>query len=241
MKERDRLCVSLTLNVLIFALEVFAIIVSIFEYGGASFLVYYTQESNVLLALACFLTAREELGELRRAVPGSPGSTAEGSALPRAGHSTAVRTLKYAATCCTTITLLVVLTPLVIGIDNFTGGTREIGMFAAVSRVLLHDSAVFMHLLCPVLALVSLFAFERERCAHLCFGAVLWAELPTALYAAVTTPLNIARVIYGPYFFLHVYEQPVWQSVMWCALIVGGGFVTDLIIWTLLKVRRKSS
>lgn len=224
MQNRDRLCFSLALNTLTAALEALALVVSFFEFGGLSFLINYTQESNILLAVSCAFTARG----VRRILAG------RADCVPLR-----VRTLKYVSVCCTTITFLVVLTPVVLGMDGMTGGSANGDTAGAVSRVFLQNSGVFMHLICPLLALVSLFAFERSDTPPLPFTAVLWAAFPTVLYAAVTTCLNAARVLYGPYFFQHVYEQSLSKSVMWCSLIVGGSILTDVCIWALLFLPRK--
>ncbi len=66
----------------------------------------------------------------------------------------------------------------------------------------------------------------------------LFALTPTILYAAVAVTLNIAKVMDGPYPFLHVYEQPVYMSIIWFAAILGGAY---FMAWLLLKANKKCS
>jgi hypothetical protein len=42
----------------------------------------------------------------------------------------------------------------------------------------------------------------------------------------------------GPYPFLHVYEQPVYMSIIWFAAILGGAY---FMAWLLLKANKKCS
>ena len=47
----------------------------------------------------------------------------------------------------------------------------------------------------------------------------LKALIPTLIYAVIAIALNLARVIYGPYVFLKVYEQGVLMTFVWIVLI----------------------
>lgn len=58
---------------------------------------------------------------------------------------------------------------------------------------------------------------------------------PTIIYAIISTSLNIAKMMHGPYSFLYVYEQPIWMSVMYVFLIIG---IAYLIGWGLWKISR---
>ena len=44
-------------------------------------------------------------------------------------------------------------------------------------------------------------------------------------------PEYIAKVIEGPYPFLYVYKQPVYMSVLWCVIILGGAYLIALLLW----------
>lgn len=116
--------------------------------------------------------------------------------------------LRYYATCCLTITFLVVVFVLAPMLEDFT-----------LWRLLTKGSMLYQHLLCPVLAIVALTVLERD--GRLTRRDIALSLIPTALYALVTVPLNIAKVLHGPYPFLLVYEQPVWASVLWVFVIFG--------------------
>ena len=72
--------------------------------------------------------------------------------------------------------------------------------------------------------------FERHKINGLKdnFRAVYF----TIAYAIVFITLNILKVYEGPYPFLMVYKQPVYMSIIWFILIVGGAFgIGKLIMW----------
>lgn len=98
-------------------------------------------------------------------------------------------------------------------------------------------SSFYHHLLCPVLAFISYLIFEKEDVPTKKDAFI--AMLPTLFYAIVTTSLNVAKVIVGPYPFLHVYEQPVWMSVMFFITIPLGGYgIAVLLRWIKNKVNQ---
>ena len=100
---------------------------------------------------------------------------------------------------------------------------------------MLEGSGLFMHFVCPVLALVSFICFEE---IPLKFSHTVCAIVPTLIYAAVLFVLNIASVLVGPYFFLHVYEQSVLASVGWTFVVIGGNYLMSVGIWA--ASRKKS-
>ena len=103
------------------------------------------------------------------------------------------------ATSCLLLTFLTVV--FVLAPMNGEGGLY---MLLCTSSMLYH------HLLNPMAALLSYLLLEREP--HLPRSDVRWALLPTLAYAAVILPLNILRVIVGPYPFFEVYHQPVYSA-----------------------------
>lgn len=88
----------------------------------------------------------------------------------------AILVLKYISTCAVTVTLLTVLA--------FLGPT--IGY-----RLLLTGPDLWLHLVCPVLAIVSLLAWDKPRMG---IGAVLLGALPVAAYGL----LYLYKVILAP-------------------------------------------
>lgn len=155
---------------------------------------YYTQDSNILGLIACLIYAGYTIAALRR-----------GESCPPVW----VKRLKYIATCCLMVTFIVVITVLAPTMGGY--GT------------LLFDGAMlYHHTLCPLLALLGLLLFEGEP--KLERRDALYALIPTALYAIVAIILNLLHVIDGPYPFLKVNSQPVWMSIMWAAVILGGAY-----------------
>ena len=70
---------------------------------------------------------------------------------------------------------------------------------------------------------------------------VRWALLPTLAYAAVILPLNILRVIVGPYPFFEVYHQPVYVSVLWAVGLLGVNYLYAWLLWHLGGGRPRSA
>ena len=64
----------------------------------------------------------------------------------------------------------------------------------------------------------------------------------TLIYAAIFITLNILKVYEGPYPFLMVYKQPVYMSIIWFILIVGGAFgIGKGIMWVKNKQENRTS
>ncbi len=116
--------------------------------------------------------------------------------------------LFHAATSATTVTFLVVVFVLS-------------WMVGDIVYVLTAGSMLFTHTLCPLLAIATHCIFAPK-----CFTkkTARRAIAFTAVYAAVVIPLNIFRVLYGPYPFLYVYEQPIWASFLWIVGIFAGAY-----------------
>lgn len=132
-----------------------------------------------------------------------------------------VNVLSYSAICTTTVTLLVVLFVLS-------------WMVGDLVWILTSGSMIFTHTLCPILAIVMFIFFAPERLKK---SDALLALMPTIAYAIVAMIMNIARLWYGPYPFLLVYEQPIWASIAWSFGILMGayGIARALLIPNLKK------
>ena len=88
-------------------------------------------------------------------------------------------TLKYIGTAAVTVTMLTVLLFLA---PSFGKGAL---------KVLLSGTDLFMHLITPLLALVSFCVFERQR---MTFYESLWGLLPVLLYG----PLYLYKILFAP-------------------------------------------
>lgn len=100
--------------------------------------------------------------------------------------------------------------------------------------MLYRGSMLYQHTLCPILSVVSFFVLEPD--SKLSKSDIKKALLPTLLYAGVAILLNLARVIEGPYFFLMVYAQPWYMSVLWCGIVLGIAWLLAAAVWKLHNV-----
>lgn len=212
-KFRDvcRRMLSIALNLFVLCAEPIALPLS-WEMGQAQIFTYYTEDSNIFAAAVCTLVA---LWQLRCIFTGGE--------LP-----VWLKKLKFMATSClllTFMTVVLVLAPMV----------GEGGLYL----LLWTSSTRYHHLLNPLAALFSYLLLEREP--HLPRSDVRWALLPTLAYAAVILPLNILRVIVGPYPFFEVYHQPVYVSVLWAVGLLGVNYLYAWLLWRLGGGRPRSA
>lgn len=208
--EVCRRVLSIVLNLAVVLMEPVAIRMS-WEAVGSQTFTFYTENSNVFSAVICLLVV---LAQLRGLVTGRP--------LPRW-----VKTLKFIAACCLTMTFLTVVLVLAPYYPEQGG----------VVFLLTESSMLYHHLLNPLCVFVSFVFLERDpklpaRCIPL-------ALMPTVLYGSVALWANIRRLIVGPYPFLMVYEQTPAQSVLWCAVILAMNLFCAWLVWRLGGNRRK--
>ena len=208
MKKNTALLAAITVNGLIILLEAIGLALSLGDHGAGMFQ-YYTQDSNYF---ALFASILYEVFAFRRLSAGKP--------VPRA-----VTTIRYMATACLMLTFFVVLFVLI----------PMSGIESAVP-MLTRGSMLYHHLLCPILAAVSFLFFERDEGPAR--SEIALAMIPTGVYAIVLIVLNITKTVYGPYPFLHVYEQPVWMSAVWVVVILG---MALLFAWALWFFRSKAA
>lgn len=193
------------------AVVVFGIIGDCMESGrdGWGMLVFYTVDSNMLAQLACLISGIFEIRCCRDATQRPPRWSV---------------VLLYCAACCMTVTFIVVVLVLAPMMGGFPAGYYN---------MVLAGPFLFQHLLCPVLTVVALFAVRASGAPDLMPHAPRWALLPTVVYAVAAIVANLAGAIVGPYPFLRVYAQPVWQSVLWCCLILGFAWLIAGILYVL--------
>ena len=161
---------------------------------------YYTQNSNYFALIVSAAFLIVACRPVNRGKP-TPGWLAIG---------------RFIATCLLTVTFAVIV--LILSPPYGWAGFRF---------TLFTGANIFFHLLCPVLSFVSFFLFEERPRGR---SAVPLAVVPTAIYAAVSVSLNIAKVWHGPYAFLYVYEQPVWQSALYAVIILGGAGLSAFLL-----------
>lgn len=131
-----------------------------------------------------------------------------------------VSILKYSATLSMTVTFLVVafiLTPML--------GFKDIFVW-----IFFTGSNLFYHTLCPIIMFISFVFYEKHDIKG--FRDTFRAMYFTMIYAVIFIALNILKIYEGPYPFLKVYDQPVYMSIIWFILIVGGAFgIGKGIMW----------
>lgn len=93
---------------------------------------------------------------------------------------------------------------------------------------------LFLHFVCPVLLLVIYLIYDKKN--KLTKKDMMLANMLTFVYGAIMVPLNIIKVIEGPYPFLMVYKQSIFMIIIWLIVIVGG---TTLLGFLLYKIKKK--
>jgi hypothetical protein len=128
--------------------------------------------------------------------------------------------LKFTATCILMVTFLVVIFVLA---PIMNGGYVVF---------LLYGSMLYQHLLCPIVLFVSYVFLEKHNITN---KYLYYSLITTIIYAIVSVILNILKFINGPYPFLHVYNQPVFVSILWIIGILGGAYLIALSIKEITK------
>lgn len=132
---------------------------------------------------------------------------------------------KFTATVSITLTLLVVLTIL-----SWTMGGLSHMMFDGVF--------LFHHTLCPILSIITYLFLEPYDIREEKFFRKSVSF--TILYAEILIFLNIFKVVEGPYPFLMVYKQPIYMSILWAILILGGTFgIAHLLRYFHFKIQTR--
>lgn len=208
--QKKRCILAIGIDFLIVFYGILGSVIEIYE-NGFIMLSYYTVLSNIFISMACMLDIVYQIRELK-------GKT----------NFSWIKHIKYFATCCMTITFMVVffiLAP--------AGGIQE------YIRSFFEGPLKYQHTLCPVLSVVSFFVIDTYQ-NDLGKKEVFASLTPTILYAVVSTSLNIAKVMYGPYPFLYVYEQPLGLSLFYVVLIIGIAYFIGWALWKISWQIKKS-
>lgn len=231
--QKKTLIAALICNAAVVLMEIVGVVLSIGRHGQNMFL-FYTQDSNIFAGISSLIFCICAVSLLVRKA---------GYIVPKW-----VKILRYLSTCVLMVTFLVVVLILA---PSIAGSSVEELSFSMVKELnvdhtfsiveaykimMLYNSMLFHHFLCPVLSLISFVLFEREPECGL--RVTLLAMIPTVVYAAVLIPLNIARVVTGPYPFLMVYNQSVTASILWCIGILGFAYLIALGVWALNRKRK---
>ena len=143
--------------------------------------------------------------------------------------------LKYMATCSLAVTFLVVIFVLAPMYSDYYSSLGK-----SYAALLFGGSNLFMHFLCPVIAIFTVLFFDPSLdSSEKLFNkkptpviAAFIAVILTVIYAIITLTLNITGDLTGPYPFLMVHSQPVWASCLWVIAIFALAY---LIAWILAR------
>lgn len=209
--QKKRSMLGIIIDIVIIIFGIWGSYVEIYE-NGMIMLSYYTVESNLFISLACMLDLVYQI-----------------SVFKQKERSPWIKDMKYLATCCMTITFMVVLFILAPA-----GGIPE------YIRMFFEGPLKYQHTLCPILAVFSFFVVDAYQ-NDLKKNKILLSLTPTVLYAVISTSLNIAKIMYGPYAFLHVYEQSIGMSVFYVVLILGIAYAIGFFLWKISSLIRKQN
>lgn len=202
--KRSFLLAAAICNSVVVLLELGAVASDFLTHNTQAF-VYYTNDSNYLSCIVCFLCALFEFKSVRR-----------GTQVPYV-----IKVLKFVSTCCLMLTFTVVVTILVPA-WNSTGVNGFVKMFGSYQMFV-------RHFLCPAVTFASFVFLEKDF--SFSKGAIFYGELPTVLYAGITIVLNALYVIDGPYPFLRVHNQSVAMSFVWGIAIIGLSLFLSWLVW----------
>ena len=128
-----------------------------------------------------------------------------------------VQLLKYSSTLSVFITFLVVVFVLY-PMYNFN-----------FQFLFLDGPNLYMHVLCPVLALISFIFFDSNEIEN-SLKNNLRSLYFTIIYAIILISLNILNVVSVPYPFLKVNQQSPLMSVFWIVLILGSALILSKVL-----------
>lgn len=134
--------------------------------------------------------------------------------------------LKYTATVALTVTFLVVVFVLA-PMDNFN-----------YKFYLIDKSMLYIHLLCPILTVVSFILFEEHRISGI--KDIIKTLYYTLVYSVVLIILNLACIVDGPYPFLRIRKNSLLCSIMWFLIMVFVAFIVAFVIEKLKQKNKKS-
>jgi len=185
---------------------------NIWKGTGKRMFIYYTQDSNILAMIICAVSVIATVlcllwGKER------PGW---------------IRRIKHIAASCLAVTFIVELFVLIpMACRNISDLPRQlrIGM--------LDGEMLYMHTLCPLLMIFSFLFLEPGGKMR---SNVYIALIPTMIYGGVSLYMNYIHAYIGPYPFLHIYIQPVFMTVVWMIVIMGGAEMIALGLYALNRL-----
>ncbi|MDE6312163.1 MAG: hypothetical protein K2M46_00810 [Lachnospiraceae bacterium] len=196
MKKMQKRCavVGIVLDVLILVWGIWGSFLEIYHYTFGM-LAYYTTLSNLFISLGCVFHLIYQLKKF--------------GGREKTGW---MQYMKYFGVCCMAITFLMVFLVL-----------APLGGEGGYYRYLWQGPLKYQHTICPLLAMVS-FVLLDSREVRITKAMMRASMIPTVLYAVFSVTCNVLKVMHGPYPFLYVYEQPIYQSILWGILILAAAY-----------------
>jgi hypothetical protein len=211
---RNKMFFALGINLLIIVFEIVALIQTV-SFDPSGYFTYYTQDSNLLAwatSLIFIVTMLIQFFVYKK------------SEIP---HWLSI--LKYVSTTCLALTFIVVITVL--------GPIYESQQAGAYWMFLTHGSMLYHHFLCPVLSIISYVLFEVDLKTK--FKETLYPLIPTFIYAIIIISLVASNLITAPYPFLEVNSQPVYMSIIWIIVIIGGDYGISCLLYLPASLTRR--
>ena len=192
---------SVIVNAMIIGFGLTAMIIAVinnFDGMNTNMLIMFTNDSNVILLLSSVIM-------LVLGIKGICKKTYE--------FSIWARIIRLCGVLGTTLTFLIVMFYL---LPIF--GTAMISWYSMTA----------LHIICPVLGLVSFLFFEHGKPIKIKFSVI--GIIPIIVYAITIIPLVALNVISAPYPFLDIYNQAVFVSILWFAGILGCSYLLSLLL-----------
>ena len=212
--SKNKMLFALLINLLIIVFEAVALAQTM-SFDPSGYFTYYTQDSNLLAwatSIIFIVTMLIQFFVYKK------------SEIP---HWLSI--LKYVSTTCLALTFIVVLTVL--------GPIYESQQAGVYWMFLTHGSMLFHHLLCPVLSIISYLLFEVDLKTK--FKESFYPLIPTFVYAVIIISLVACNIVKAPYPFLEVNSQPIYMSIMWIILIIGGDYGISCLLYLPVSINRR--
>ncbi len=206
-KQRIIKLLTLCVNVILAVMEALGLFLMVelfksYNLHPFGWIQYYTQLSNIFSMLAALFVAFFAARDLIKNTDSTPNI---------------IRIFKFSSACCLTQTLLVTMFVL-----------APMGMMGGFVPIMFEGPNLYHHFLCPIISVLSLVILEKGE--KLTLKHCFYTLVPTLIYGVVAVVFNLLKVWHGPYPFLYVYEQPLYMSIIWAVVILGGAFAITLVV-----------
>lgn len=214
---RTKKLITIAVNLVLAVFEVIGVVLMnelYLSYGKEpwTWLWYYTQLSNIYSLFAAIAIVFFESKNLIQNKDNTPKI---------------MKIIKFSVVCCLTETLLVTMFVL-----------APLGMMGGFVPLMFEGPNLYHHLLCPLIAFLSFIFLEGK--VYITIKHTILSMIPTLIYGIVAVALNLLRIWHGPYPFLYVYEQPIYMSLVYTVVVLGGAYLISLLVRMLANISSKT-